>query len=73
MTTGSQVVLVNPTGATTEFGRDTREQTNQELLDAEDMLTASDVAETIVTAVDQDPPGVSTELDLFRRDIYERF
>ncbi len=70
---GVAVSLVNPTGVTTDFGRDTREQTNVELLDAEDALTASDVAKTIVTAVDQDAPGAITELDLFRRDIYERF
>ncbi|MEF8787344.1 MAG: SDR family oxidoreductase [Haloarculaceae archaeon] len=70
---GVAVSLVNPTGVTTAFGRDTRDQTNEELLDAKDALTASDVAETIVTAVDQDAPGAITELDLFRRDIYERF
>lgn len=70
---GVAVSLVNPTGVTTSFGRDTRGQPNSDLLDAEEALTATDVAEAIVTAIGQDSPGAITELDLFRRDIYERF
>ncbi|WP_302081955.1 SDR family oxidoreductase [Salinibaculum rarum] len=70
---GVAVSLVNPTGVTTSFGRETREQPNSELLADDDALSAADVAETIVTALDQDAPGAITELDLFRRDIYERF
>lgn len=70
---GVAVSLVNPTGVPTSFGRDTREQENAELLDGQDVISASDVADAIATAIGQDPPGAITELDLFRRDIYERF
>ena len=70
---GVAVSLVNPTGVPTSFGRDTREQTNQELLDGRDVISATDVADAIGTAIEQDSPGAITELDLFRRDIYERF
>ncbi len=70
---GVAVSLVNPTGVPTSFGRDTREQTNDELLAGRDVISARDVADAIGTAVAQDSPGAITELDLFRRDIYERF
>ena len=70
---GVAVSLVNPTGVPTSFGRETREQENAELLDGRDVISASDVADAIGTAIAQDSPGAITELDLFRRDIYERF
>lgn len=70
---GVAVSLVNPTGVPTSFGRDTREQENADLLADRDVISAGDVADAIATAVGQDSPGAITELDLFRRDIYERF
>ncbi len=70
---GVAVSLVNPSGVPTTFGRDTRETTNADRLDPEEVIAADDVAEAIRTAIAQDSPGAVTELDLFRRDIYERF
>ena len=70
---GVAVSLINPSGVPTSFGRDTREQTNEELLDERDVVSADDVAAAIGTAIEQESPGAITELDLFRRDIYERF
>jgi NADP-dependent 3-hydroxy acid dehydrogenase YdfG len=70
---GVAVSLVNPTGVPTSFGRDTREQENADLLDGRDVISAADVADAIATAIGQESPGAITELDLFRRDIYERF
>jgi NADP-dependent 3-hydroxy acid dehydrogenase YdfG len=70
---GVAVSLINPSGVPTSFGRDTRERTNDELLAGRDVISASDVADAIGTAIAQESPGAITELDLFRRDIYERF
>lgn len=70
---GVAVSLVNPSGVPTAFGRDLRETTNTDRLDADAELSADDVADAIAAAVAQDGPGAITELDLFRRDIYERF
>jgi hypothetical protein len=70
---GVAVSLVNPSGVPTEFAREARETTNAERLDPDSVISAGDVAEAIRTAVGQDAPGAVTELDLFRRDIYERF
>ena len=70
---GVAVSLVNPSGVPTEFARESRETTNADRLDPATVVSAEDVADAIVTAVDQDAPGAVAELDLFRRDIYERF
>jgi len=70
---GVAVSLVNPSGVPTEFARERRERTNAERLDPDEEITAEDVADAIVTAVSQESPGAISELDLFRRDIYERF
>ncbi|QSG02553.1 SDR family oxidoreductase [Natranaeroarchaeum sulfidigenes] len=70
---GVAVTLVNPSGVPTEFARERRERTNAERLDPDEEITAEDVADAIVTAARQDAPAAVTELDLFRRDIYERF
>lgn len=70
---GVAVSLVNPSGVPTEFARERRERTNADRLDPDAEITAGDVADAIATAVAQDAPGAVTELDLFRRDIYERF
>jgi hypothetical protein len=70
---GVAVSVVNPSGVPTEFARETRDETNADRLDPEDVLSTADVADAIATAVQQDAPGAVTELDLFRRDIYERF
>ena len=70
---GVAVSVVNPTGVPTDFGRDVRERTNADRLDSGDVLSTDDVADAVATAVAQDAPGAVAELDLFRRDIYERF
>jgi len=70
---GVAVSLVNPSGVPTEFARESRETTNADRLDPATVVSAADVADAIVTAVDQGAPGAVAELDLFRRDIYERF
>jgi short-subunit dehydrogenase len=70
---GVAVSLVNPSGVPTGFARDTRETTNDDRLDPEAVVSAADVADAVLTAVTQDAPGSVAELDLFRRDIYERF
>ncbi len=70
---GVAVSLINPSGVPTEFARERRERTNAERLDPDDELAAADVADAIATAVCQESPGAVTELDLFRRDIFERF
>jgi hypothetical protein len=70
---GVGVTVVNPSGVTTEFGSEFRETTNAEALPAESTLDADDVADAIAYAADQEPPATVTELDLYRRDIMERF
>ncbi len=70
---GVAVSVVNPTGVPTEFGSDMRESTNAELLDHDAAVSAEEVADAIATAVAQDAPGAVSELDLYRRDIFERF
>jgi len=70
---GVGVTLVNPSGVTTEFGSRFREQTNAPVLDEQTTIDAEDVAESIRYAAAQEPPATVTELDLNRRDIFERF
>ena len=70
---GVAVSLINPSGVPTDFGSDFRAETNDEALDPERTITASDVADAIRYAVRQDAPAAVTELDLYRQDIYERF
>jgi NADP-dependent 3-hydroxy acid dehydrogenase YdfG len=70
---GVGVSLVNPSGVTTEFGSQFREQTNDTVLDEESTLDAEDVADAIVYVATQEPPATVSELDLNRQDIFERF
>lgn len=70
---GVGVTLVSPSGVTTEFGSEFRQQGNEAALDDASSLDASDVAETIAYATDQEVSATVTELDLNRRDIYQRF
>lgn len=70
---GVGVTVVNPTGVRTAFGSEFRGTTNTEALDAETTLDAADVAEAILYAAGQDAPATIPELDLYRRDIFERF
>lgn len=70
---GVGVTLVNPSGVTTGFGGEFRERTNERALDDATTLDPSDVAAAVAYAVDQDAPATVTELDVNRRDIYERF
>mgnify|MGYP006424438069 CR=1 FL=1 len=70
---GVGVTLVNPSGVTTGFGAEFRDRTNERALDDAATLDPSDVAAAVAYAVDQDAPATVTELDVNRRDIYERF
>lgn len=70
---GVAVSLVNPSGVPTEFARSIRETTNADRLNPNAAVSAADVASAVLTAVTQDAPGAVAELDLFRRDIYDRF
>ena len=67
------VSLVNPSGVTTPFGSQFREQTNDVALDEESTLDPDDVAEAIGYIASQEPPATVSELDLNRQDIFERF
>lgn len=70
---GVGVSLVNPSGVTTPFGSQFREQTNDVALDEESTLDAVAVAEAISYVAGQEPPATVSELDLNRQDIFERF
>lgn len=70
---GVGVTLVNPSGVTTEFGSEFRDRSNWDALDDDATLDPSDVAAAVTYAARRDPPATVTELDLNRRDIYERF
>lgn len=70
---GVGVTLVNPSGVTTRFGTEFRDRPNTAALDDASTLDATDVAEAIAYAAAQEPPATVTELDLNRRDIFERF
>ena len=63
------VTLVNPSGATTQFGSEYRDQVNAAALNQASTLDASDVTDAIAYAAGQEPPATVTELDLNRRDI----
>ena len=67
------VTLVNPSGVTTGFGSQFRDRTNEVALDEGATLDAADVAGAITYVAGQEPPATVTELDLNRRDIFERF
>jgi hypothetical protein len=70
---GVAVSVINPTGVPTAFGRDSREATNADRLDPEEVLSAEEVADAVAYAVGAAPPGTVAELNLFRRDVYRRF
>ncbi|MES3162410.1 MAG: SDR family NAD(P)-dependent oxidoreductase [Halorubrum sp.] len=70
---GVGVTLVNPSGVTTAFGSEFREEPNDSALDDATTLNPSDVASAITYATDRERPATVTELDLNRLDIYERF
>lgn len=70
---GVGVSLVNPSGVPTSFGKEHRGSTNAERLDPTVEISAEDVAEVIFSIIAQEPPGAITEVDVFRKDIFERF
>jgi len=70
---GVAVTVVNPSGVTTPFGSEFRETDNETALDDDGTLDATDVAEAITYAADQEPPTSVTEIDLNRRDILSQF
>lgn len=70
---GVGVTLVNPSGVPTAFGSEFRDQDNADRLDPDRELAAADVADAIAYAARQDAPATVAELDLYRRDVYERF
>jgi NADP-dependent 3-hydroxy acid dehydrogenase YdfG len=57
----------------TAFGSEFRDQTNNTALDASATLDPTDVADAIAYATEQETPVTVTELDVNRRDIFERF
>lgn len=61
------VSLVNPTGVRTEFGSDSREVTNAERYAPGEMLSAEQVAASVLFCLRQTDPAVVAELDLRRR------
>jgi len=70
---GVGVSLINPSGVTTNFGSQFREQTNDVVLSESSTLDAEDVAGAIRYVAAQEPPATVSELDLNRRDIFARF
>jgi NADP-dependent 3-hydroxy acid dehydrogenase YdfG len=70
---GVAVSLVNPAGVTTEFGKEYREQTNEELLDPDEVLSPEDVAEGIAYAARVENPNTVSELNLYNRDKFSHF
>jgi NADP-dependent 3-hydroxy acid dehydrogenase YdfG len=72
-TDGVGVTVVNPSGVPTEFGSEFREATTADRLDPDATVSAEDVADAVVFAAGQRPPATVNELDLYRRDIHERF
>lgn len=63
------VSLVNPSGVRTEFGHDGRDETNEERYAEGEVLSAEQVAASIVFCLRQTPPANVAELDLYRRGI----
>ena len=70
---GVAVTTVNPTGVRTEFGSEFRDRPNADALDPASTVGVDDVADAIAFALAQDPPTTVAEIDLYRRDIHERF
>jgi hypothetical protein len=70
---GVGVTVVNPSGVPTQFGAEFRSRPNAETLDPETTLSTADVADAIAYAAGRTAPATVAELDLFRRDIFERF
>ncbi|MEF8818523.1 MAG: SDR family NAD(P)-dependent oxidoreductase [Haloferacaceae archaeon] len=63
------VSVVNPSGVRTEFGHDGRDRTNEERYADGEVLSAAQVAASVVFCLRQTPPANVAELDLFRRGI----
>jgi NADP-dependent 3-hydroxy acid dehydrogenase YdfG len=63
------VSVVNPSGVRTEFGHDGRDRTNEERYAEGEVLSATQVAASVVFCLRQTPPANVAELDLFRRGI----
>jgi NADP-dependent 3-hydroxy acid dehydrogenase YdfG len=70
---GVGVTVVNPSGVRTRFGSEFRDTTNAESLADEWTLTPEDVADAISYAAALDAPATVPEIDLYRRDVFERF
>lgn len=65
------VSIVNPSEVRTEFGKEYRDQTNEEKYAPGDVTEPEEVASAIAFAARQEPPNTVTELDLYRRDKFE--
>ena len=63
------VSVVSPSGVRTEFGHDARDQTNEERYAEGEVLSAAQVAASVVFCLRQTPPANVAELDLYRRGI----
>jgi hypothetical protein len=63
------VSVVSPSGVRTEFGHDGRNQTNEERYAEGEVLSAAQVAASVVFCLRQTPPANVAELDLYRRGI----
>ena len=70
---GVGVTVVNPSGVPTQFGSEYRETTNDRALDPDETVRPDDVADALSYAIGQNPPAAAFEIDLYRRDIHERF
>jgi len=62
------VSIVNPSEVRTEFGREFRQETNEERLKSGEVTEPETIADAIAFAARQEPPDAVTELNLFRRD-----
>ena len=63
------VSVVSPSGVRTEFGHGARDLTNEERYAEGEVLSAEQVAASVVFCLRQTPPANVVELDLYRRGI----
>ena len=67
------VSLVSPSEVRTEFGKEFRDEMNQDRYPQGEVHEPEDVADAVAYAARQEPPNSVVELDLFRRDKFEHF
>jgi len=72
---GVGVSVIHPSEVLTEFGKDFRAEAElaKNKYDAERVTAPAAIADVVVYAAAQDPPNAVTELDLYRRNKFERF